>query len=588
MIVLRRLLAALIAAAATGLLGAAGAAAQVTVSPQPGTIKASPSTQLSFRGVAPDALGEITVRGSRSGAMAGRIRAHSDGQGASWLARRPFRGGEKVTVRTKLPLTGGRSGDFRFLVGRFPARATIQNRILEDIPPGTTLRYRSRPDLAPPKVTVSGGPRAPSPGHVFLTPKSKLDLKQAGPMIVDSSGEPVWWRPLHGILAATDFRAQTYRGRPVLTYWEGTSRQGIGTGELVMLDQTYDEIKRIRFVNGFRPDLHEFRITPQDTGLLISYPIVRVDLSGVGGVRNGLVVDSVIQEIDLETGLVLFEWHSLGKIALRESFTAPVRSSRVPWDYVHANAVSVDADGNLLVSARSTWAAYKIDRRTGAVLWRLGGKRSDFALGPGVRFAWQHDVQRRADGAITLFDNSAFPPVRKRSRALAVVLDEQARTATLQSARIHPRGLLAATQGNAQNLPGGGMLVGWGSQRYFTEYDAAGAVVWDARVALGFESYRAYRLPWVGTPKTRPRAAGVRLRDGAMHVYASWNGATEVASWEVLAGATAGSLAPVAAAPRSGFETRIRVPAAARYVAVRAKDASGAILRASPPARVHR
>lgn len=557
---------------------------EVSVYPAPGVISASPSTQLSFRGRRISRIGKVSVTGSRSGRHAGRLRAHSDGNGASWIPSRRFSGGETVTVRTGLPIRGARSGDFRFRVGRIRPHDTVQKRIHDKVPRGRLRSFRSRPDLEPPLVRVEGSAKQTEPGYVFLSPKSKQDLVQAGPMIVDNAGRLVYFRPLRGIRAGTDFRAQVYKGKPVLTYWEGTSRVGIGVGELVILDQAYREIKRIRAPNGFRPDLHEFVITEGDRALLLTFPIVRADLRRVGGPRNGLVVDSVIQEVDIETGLVVFEWHSLGNVALAETYSRPDPAAGVPFDYAHANSVTLDADGDLLLSARNTWAVYKIDRVSGRIVWRLGGKRSDYKLGRGARFAWQHDAQRRADGAITIFDNSASPPVRRHSRALALRLDDRAKRATVLSAYTHPRGLLAATQGNVQNLPGGGSFVGWGSQRWFNEFDERGRIVWNARVPLGFESYRGYRLPWVGRPATRPRAAAIRA-SREMDVYASWNGATEVRSWEVLTGPTPKALWPAASAARAGFETRIRVRRA-RYAAVRALDAAGTVLSTSPATRL--
>jgi hypothetical protein len=585
------LAAALLAAlAAPAVAHAQGA---VSVYPLPGTISASPTTQLSFRGLTGGQLGQISVRGSRSGLHTGRVRAHSDGQGVSWIPRRRFRDGERVTVRTDLPLVKTSDGDFRFRVARLahgvvpPRPPTEILRLLQQTgKPGRTRRFRSRPDLRPPLVTVEPSGRPTAPGFVFLSPKAKNDTRQAGPMIVDNAGRPIWFRPVPGIRAATDFRAQTYQGRPVLTYWEGLSRFGIGTGRLVIVDQSYRVIRRIATGNGFRPDLHEFVITPRDTALLITYPLVRTDLRRVGGGRHGVAVDSVIQEIDIATGLVVFEWHSLGKIALAEAIPR-VTNPRAPFDYVHANSVALDTDGALLMSGRTTWAIYKIDRATGNIRWRLGGRRSSFRLGPGVRFAWQHDARRRADGALTLFDNSAAPAVRRSSRALALRLDEQAGTATLASALRHPRRYLAATQGNHQTLPNGGLMVGWGSQRWFTEFDAAGTVVWDARTSLGYESYRAYRFPWAGFPQTPPKAVGVR-RGAAMDVYASWNGATEVASWEVLAGPSRTALAAIGRHLRTGFETRIPVAGRSVYVAVRALDALGRVLGTSAPRRVRR
>ena len=321
----------------------------------------------------------------------------------------------------------------------------------------------------------------------------------------------------------------------MLTYWRGTSRQGIGTGEMVMLDQSYRVIRRIRTANGFRPDLHEFRITPDDKALIITYPIVRQNLKPVKGPKRGLVVDSVIQEIDLETGLVTFEWHSLGHIGIKESFAQPRPGT--PFDYAHTNSVNPDG-GDFLMSARNTWTAYRIDRETGKIQWRLGGKKSTFKLPPAARFAWQHDAHRRADGAITVFDNSAFPPVRKFSRALAIRLNEGARTASLISAASHPRKVLTATQGNQQTLPNGNFMVGWGSQRQLTEYGPAGNVLFNAALSLGYESYRSYRLPWVGLPRSRPVVAAADEPGAGTDAYMSWNGATEVATWELFAGSS--------------------------------------------------
>ncbi|HYM58342.1 MAG TPA: arylsulfotransferase family protein [Solirubrobacteraceae bacterium] len=565
----------------------------VSAYPLPGTLSASPGTQISFRGSPPDRLGRITVRGSRSGTHTGSLRAHSDGQGASWVTKKAFRGGERVTVRTAFDVRGGTDGDFSFRIARLARGVTIPKppvailKLLQQTgKPGKRRHFRSRPDLAPPLVTVSPGSR-PTAGSVFLSPKAKNDTKQAGPMIVDNAGRPIWFQPLPGVRAATDFRAQTFKGKPVLTYWQGTSSFGIGTGEMVMLDQSYRPIRRIRAPNGFRPDLHEFLITPRDTAVLITYPLLRADLRKFGGRRNGVLVDSVVQEIDLDTGLVIFEWHSVGNIALAEAI-ARLANPRAPWDYVHTNSVGLDTDGDFIMSARSTWGVYKIDRETGRITWRLGGKRSDFRLTPAMRFAWQHDARRRADGAITLFDNAAAPAVRKSSRALAFRLDERAKTATLLRAVQHPRSYLAATQGNQQTLPGGGMMVGFGSQRWFTEFDANGDVLWDARTATGYESYRAYRMPWVGRPRTRPRVAVVDGPGARIDVYASWNGATEVASWEVLAGEPETTLEPAGSAPRSGFETRIKAVTSSSHVAVRAKDASGRVLGTSPLARVRR
>jgi Arylsulfotransferase (ASST) len=585
-LVLRAVLATLLIA--TAVPATAGAQYQplggpISAYPSPGTISASPRTQISLRGAPANRLGSIRVTGGKSGRHSGRLRAHSDGKGASFVLARKLRQGERVTVRTNLPIRGASNGDFTFRTARMPKHVTIQNLILENIPAKKTRKFRSRPDLAPPFVNVDTSRPGQAPGYLFLSPKSKRDEKQAGPLIADNSGQPIWFQPFPGIDAATDFRTQTYRGKPVLTYWRGTSRQGIGTGEMVMLDQSYRVIHRIRSANGFRPDLHEFKVTPDDKALIVTYPIVRQNLKAVKGPKRGLVVDSVIQEIDIATGLVTFEWHSLGKIPITETFAQPRPGT--PFDYAHTNSVNLDGN-DFLMSARNTWAAYKIDRETGKIVWRLGGKKSTFKLARPAQFAWQHDVHRRADGAITVFDNSAFPPVRKFSRALAIRIDESKKTASLISAAAHPRRLLTATQGNQQTLPNGNFLVGWGSQRQVTEYGPSGNVLFNAALSLGYESYRSYRLPWVGLPGSRPVVAAADEPGAGTDAYMSWNGATEVASWELFAGSSPSTLQSVGRAAKRGFETKMRAPGVPRYVQVRARDRAGNILSTSAPTRV--
>ena len=218
----------------------------ISAYPSPGTVSASPSTQISLRGASASRLRGVRVTGSKSGRHSGRLRAHSDGKGASFVLARKLRQGERVTVRTDLPIRGTSNGDFTFRTARMPKRVTIQNLILENIPAKKMRKFHSRPDLAPPFVNVNTSLPGQAPGLLFLSPKSKRDEKQAGPLIADNSGQPIWFDPLPGITAATDFRTQTYKGKPVLTYWRGTSRQGIGTGEMVMRDQSYRVIRRIR------------------------------------------------------------------------------------------------------------------------------------------------------------------------------------------------------------------------------------------------------------------------------------------------------------------------------------------------------
>jgi hypothetical protein len=596
-----------IAAGVVGVAAIAGGqtttGAQVGAFPMPGTQSASPETQISLRGAPAAELGSIAVRGSRTGAHTGKLREHSDGQGASFVLDRPLRGDERVTVQTDLNIPGASGGDFSFRTVTRP-KSGLQSgsgrpspSLLKALtgqkgvaPKGAVVRYRSRPDLRPPEIQVFKRGAGTAEGLIFIAPKKVFGAKpraglQSGPLIIDGTGEPVWFAP-NDRGNVTDFRVQQYQGRPVLTWWQGRAVLGTGEGVVQIADSSYKPVKTVRGGNGYQLDFHETTITPKGTLLGLVYNPVARDLSFRGGPKRARVVDAVVQEIDIATGLVMFEWHSLGTIGLEEG-RGPIPKGENPlWDYVHPNSAVITNDGNLLISARETWAGYKLDRKTGRLMQRIGGKKSDLRLAPSAVFAWQHDIQEQPDGTLRIFDNQAAPKVRDESRGLILSVDGQARRATRKRALVHkPDPLLAGTQGNVQGLSQGRMFVGWGSQGYFSEFGPDGTMLFDARIARGQDTYRAYRFPFAGTPAGAPALAAT---DGGRTVYASFNGATELRRWEVLAGDSPDALTRVGTAARRGFETRIRVRDTAAYVAVRAKDADGKVLGTSKAIRPER
>jgi hypothetical protein len=427
--------------------------------------------------------------------------------------------------------------------------------------------FRSRPDLKPPPVRILTPAHGTAPGYVFIAPKRKV--VQAGPMIVDDRGRLVWFRPLN-TRGVTDFRVQSYGGRPVLTWWRGRPFHGEGDGNYAIVDDSYRTVARVRPRHGLVGDIHEFKLTPRGSALMTIFHRVR---SG-----GRLLFEGAVQEVDIATGRVLFEWHSLGRVKLAESYERPPKKRSLPWDYFHVNSIDVDTDGNLLVSARNTHAVYKLDRRTGRIMWRLGGKRSDFAMGPGTRFAWQHDARRRPDGTITLFDNEAAPQAGPQSRGIVLRLDMRRMRATLVRQIVHRPRLLAAVEGNMQLLPDGHWFVGWGGQPYFTEYAADGRrVLFDARFGDRADSYRAYRFRWAGHPGGRPAIAVAGDK-----AYVSWNGATDVARWQLVADGR-----PKRSAAKSGFETAIAIPPGTRRVRVRALGRTGAVLASTRAVSTH-
>ncbi len=562
--------------------GSAGAAATVDAYPSPGTRVASPHTQLSFRGVAPGALGRISVSGSVSGAHSGRIVAHFDGHGASFVPDKPFAQGETVTVRTSLPV-------HRSHLGAYTIRIATQGPPIGPTrsPPlllhGPGLQYfHSRHDLHPATLTASAAHGPTAPGDLFVglfSAPFQLGPGEPGAAIFDTNGRLIWFHPVPDGQVALDVRVQQYRGQPVLTWWQGYVNAGVGVGTGRIFDTSYRQIATVSAGNGYGADPHELKLTPQGTALVDAENPVVWDLSGLHGAKRAVVLDSVVQEIDVETGSVLYEWHSLDHVAVGDSYNAVPTVDGHSDDYFHVNSVDETPDGNLIVSARNTWGIYKLARTDGTVLWRLGGKHSSFRMLPGTTFAWQHDARVQPDGTITLFDDGAAPPVHSVSRGIGIGLDTRAHRAWLRREYRPAPPTLANSQGNMQALPGGDVLVGWGASPYITEYSQHGTLLRLYTFARGAESYRAYRFPWTPHPLTKPSVAASTAH-GRTQVYMSWNGAGGVASWQLLAGASASALKPVASVRDGGFETSASIAGAA-FVAVQARDAHGTLLSSS-------
>jgi Arylsulfotransferase (ASST) len=562
---------------------AAASAAAVSVYPIPGSRVASPKAQIAFRGIPAGQLGAILVTGSRSGTHTGTVRADSDGNGGSFLPDRPFTPGEVVTVSTALNVLGAATGAFQFTVatpagGIPPIHWPAASRVSGDV-----SRFHSRPDLAPAVVKIIKRGRA-AQGDIFLAPQ--FGPLQDGPMIVDSGGSPVWFHPLSRDDSASDFRVQTYLGNPVLTWWQGYVTAGVGVGAGYIYNSSYQQIAVVHGVNGLNADLHEFQITPSNTALITAYWPVYWEAPSAHGSKRETVLDSVVQEIDIPTGLLLFQWDSLDHVPVGDSYAAFPARATYAFDYFHVNTVEPDDDGTLLISGRNTSAAYKVNPQTGAVIWTLGGRHSSFKLGPGASFAFQHDVRVRAnnDLFVTLLDNGGGPPFfRSQSRGVKLILDLKHMTARIVAEHVHSPSLLALNEGDFQQLPDGDDFLGWGAQPYFTEYDPRGRVIFDGQFVGANSNYHAYRFPWKGTPQTLPDVAASAAGKYTA-VYASWNGATGVSAWRVLSGPSATALRPTRTVADTGFETATRINAS-RWVAVEALDSSGHTLATSPTVR---
>jgi hypothetical protein len=367
---------------------------------------------------------------------------------------------------------------------------------------------------APPPLTILTHTGRLGGRDLFIAPTGDTSTYANGPEILSPSGKVVWFDPAPAGESASDFRTQTYDGKPVLTFWEGTGLGGLSHGTDYIYNDHYQQIASVEAGNGLSADGHEFLITPWNTALIVAYQESTANLTSIGGPADQTVLNGVVQEIDIRTGKVLFQWNSADHVPYSQSEQPLPSSPSTPWDWFHINAVKVDTNGDFLVDARNAWTTYEVDPRSGNIVWQLGGKASSFTIkaAPGQSlndagdiFAWQHDPEPLGHGLYSFFDNesagdfnlgvdisSEFPV----SRVVKVRLDPRDHTATLLQSYDQPESLEASSQGDGQSLPGGGVFVGWGNLPYISQFSRSGQLLFNAEFPTGVNTYRAYLLPW--------------------------------------------------------------------------------------------
>jgi EmrB/QacA subfamily drug resistance transporter len=454
--------------------------------------------------------------------------------------------------------------------------------------------FVTAPSLHPPKIRSNG--HAPAgklaPGYIFTANFYNLNeppiVGQSGPLILDRNLQPVWFQPVPEKVVASNLGLQTYEGKPALAWWQGrvTNTGATETGEDIVVNQHYQTVATLKATGGWVLTLHEFVISGEDAWVTANKNIP-MNLSRYGGAYNGALVDSAVQEYNLRTGKLLRSWDALDHIPLGHS-KASLPTNGFPWDAYHVNAIDLTGNATLLVSMRNTWAAYLVNIGTGRIEWTLGGKNSSFKFGPGADFQWQHNVALQPGSTVSLFDDhccqltggGTYVSPTAPSRGLVLKLDEQTHTATLVAQYTLGGDFDAQYMGDTQPLPNGNVLVGWGSEPYFSEYSRSGKLLFEGELPGPDLTYRATLEQWVGEPLSPPVGAA-RQADGKTTVYASWNGATGVVSWRVLAGASPSRMTAVASAAKSGFETAIPVPHSYQSFKLEALTASGRVIGAS-------
>ncbi len=568
----------------------------VDVSPEPGSATANPDTQISFLGAPASSIHVVSVVGARSGGHSGRLEAYSQRDGASFVLAKPLQASEQVTVKVAIGASGhAHDHSFSFATDTPWSTASTGEFANPQAAPPDYQSFDTLPGVQAPVLTVTTADRDPAAGDILTT--NGPGPGHYGAYIYNAQGRLVWVDQVTNGIAADDLNIQTYQGQRDLTLWQGRVLSlGFGQGEDLVLNSRYQTVATVRAGNGLQADLHDFQIAADDVAYVTTYNPIRCNLSSVGGAANAVILDAAAQAIDMKTGLVRWEWHSLDHVNVNESETSPPKGGA--WDWFHINSIDPESDGDILISARNTWAAYQIAGASGRILWRLGGLKSSFKMGAGTRTAWQHDGRVLPDGDITLFDDGSDPtePGHSQSRAVRVAVNTSTHQAKLVAVYTHPgEPLLAASQGNVETLASGDTVVGYGGVPEISEYAANGSLLFDAHYAFDLIFYRAFRYPWSATPSAPP-AVVASLNNTALEtiVHMSWNGATGVSSWRVLAGSSSGSLKAQTTVAVSGFETAAILPrtfASAKahtlgYVEVQALGSNGRVLATSRPAEV--
>jgi hypothetical protein len=492
------------------------------VSPRPGANLVSRETNVivRFQDGAENRIADLaamfSVTGSRSGTHMGETILSDDGETIVFKPREPFTPGERVsvTVDCRENAFGMESASYTFEFVISPKR-----RKSEPMVPSCLAEKRFHPGgekstEAPgreeslaldytlpagfPPITVSAVDN-PGEGYLFLTnfvwkfpdpPPSHL-------MILDNTGAPVFFRKSESFVM--DFKKQR---DDLLSYFEF-----LPWGH-VFIDSTYTPIDTCRCGNGYVVDGHDIQVLDNGHYLVICQDEQTVDMSAVvdGGHPNATVVGMIFQELDRSKNVV-FEWRSWDHFEITDAIGVDFTEERV--DYVHANAFVQDTDGNLLVSNRHLSEITKIDRSTGDVIWRLGGKNNQFRfvddIDESTGFHYQHDIRRLPNGNVTLFDNGNFhdPPF---SRAVEYRLDTEAMTATRVWRHRNTPDIFADFMGSAQRLPGGNTVIAWGGSHHgdittLTEVHPDGTKALELTFTNGTLNYKGYRFPWSGTAR---------------------------------------------------------------------------------------
>lgn len=376
------------------------------------------------------------------------------------------------------------------------------------------------------------------------------------------------------------------------------------------MDKHYRTVRTVEAQGaGATSDMHEFRMTPYSNGttvLMTVYQPRPYDLTTNPrfNIESGMgwIVEGVFQEIEIDTGRLVFEWRSLDHVDPSQAWTLPGSTDtsgtgldeKKPWDYFHLNSIDKNADGDYLISARHTSAIYKLSGKDGSIMWQLGGNSPSFEQ-VNFQFSYQHHarwiLENDTHTQFSFYDNggNGYNRTGNFSHGWIIEIDHEAKTATKIKEWGAPEakgGLLSTSQGNMQMLPNGGCHIGWGEHAYFSEHTADGTTVMYAQVAKRSSNvmvYRSGKYNWTGEPLTNPALWTYSLSEQDNTAFwVSWNGATKVRSWNFYAGLTAsGPWEYVGNISKTGFETEYHIRGFAPWSYAEAVDGDGKALGTS-------
>ena len=458
------------------------------------------------------ALFEVT--GSKSGKHDGRALLSTDGRTVVFKPHSSFQPDESVivNVHSGLKSRGGETieklslqfattpldkplNPYEYLPQLNPYRRTEASR--QTI--AAADRYGNFPEI---EILINNNP---APGHFFITPTHFIS-GDGHNMIFDNQGQVVYANEITSGVPM-DFKVLP---NGLLSYGVMSKFYPFGGGgetEFFMMDSSFTVVDRFQMGNGYIADFHEFQLLPNGHALLLTYDLQPVDLSRIapGGHPGALVAGSIIQELDVDKN-VIFQWRSWDHYKLTDSYadlTQPI------FDAIHINSLELDSDSHLLISTLGLAEITKINRQTGAIIWRMGGKNNQFtffnddATWAPLYFMFQHDVRRLPNGNITLFDGGEDSR-RRYSRVVEYKVDEAAKTATKVWDYRHSPDIYTPTMGSMQRLPNGNSVIGWGLASMYglpavTEVDPSGNVVLEMKFKQVLTaSYRAFKFQWAG------------------------------------------------------------------------------------------